>query len=89
MLLAATAVGWILRMAATRQWELRRGALFRPVMIFSLFVVFGLVVGLGRGGDRNVALWEDAPAACALAVVYVLATNLSTRPRHSAACGRR
>src|SRR5687768_5533861 len=30
VLLAATALGWILRMAASRRWELRRGALFFP-----------------------------------------------------------
>jgi hypothetical protein len=79
LLLAATAGGWILHMAASRQWTFRRGALFRPVMVFSLFLVFGVVNGLARGGNRYVALWETRPLV-ALAVVYVLATNLCTGP---------
>jgi hypothetical protein len=79
MLLAATAVGWFLRMAASRRWELRRGALFRPIVIFTLFVVFGLAIGIGRGGNTNIALWEVRPLL-SLVVIYVLATNLVERP---------
>ena len=79
VVLAATAGGWILSMAASRQWRLRQCGLFRPVMVFTLFVFIGLVTGIGRGGSRYVALWEARPIL-ALAVVYLLATNLMEGP---------
>jgi hypothetical protein len=79
VVLGATAGGWILSMAVSRQWSLRRGALFRPVMIFTLFLFMGLVTGLARGGNRYVALWEFRPII-ALTVIYLLATNLIDGP---------
>jgi hypothetical protein len=79
LFLAATVFGWVLRMAATRRWELRRGAFFRPVMAFGFFVFAGLVVGLGRGGNPNVALWEARPLLL-LVGIYVVATNLIVTP---------
>lgn len=79
LLVAAIALGWILRMAATGRWELRRGALFRPMMTFGFFLVVGLVVGLARGGNRVVALWEARPLLL-LVAIYVVATNLIDSP---------
>jgi hypothetical protein len=79
VVLVATAVGWILRMAATRRWELRRGSLFGPVMITGFFVVFGLVIGLSRGGNPYIALWETRPLF-ALVLIYLVGTNLLEGP---------
>jgi hypothetical protein len=79
LLVAAALLGWILRMAATRRWELHRGALFRPMMTFGFFLFVGLVVGLARGGNPTVALWEVRPLLL-LVAIYVVATNLVRTP---------
>ena len=81
LMLLATTLGWIWRMAATRQWAFRKGVLYRPIMAFTAFVFFGLAHGIATGGDRYVALWEVRPIL-AMVVIYVLATNLYTRPEN-------
>ena len=67
-------------------WPTRRGgsgagALFWPVLVFTGFVVFGLVRGqvLG-GGDTRIAIFEARPLLY-LPLVYILVTNLLTTRR--------
>jgi hypothetical protein len=79
--LGAAFAGWMFRMASTRRWEFRRTLLSRPMLIFGAFILLGLVYGIGRGGNSNVALWEARPLVY-LVAIYVLATNLLSEPKH-------
>ena len=63
---------------ANRGLPFHRGRLYRPIMVFTLFLVFGLVHGLASGGNRNAALWEIR-AMFYLPIGYVLLMNLVDR----------
>jgi O-antigen ligase len=80
LLLGALAFGWVIGMLATRHWTLYRGRLFTPMMVFTAFVLVGLVWGLGRGGAPYVAYWEIR-ALLYVPVLFVLITNLLDQPR--------
>jgi O-Antigen ligase len=77
--LVALLVGWLLRRMATGQKVVvHKGRLFKPMMVFTGFLLFGFVHGLVTGGDRNAALWEFR-SILYLPVLYVLITNLFDR----------
>jgi hypothetical protein len=76
--MAALVFGWILQRMATRTRTLRKGPLFRPMLVFTAFLLFGLVHGLTSGGDRTAALWE-LRGLVILPVLYLLFTNLLER----------
>jgi O-Antigen ligase len=78
ILIAALVLGWVLNMLGTRQWTLYRGRLSRPMAVFIGFVFLGLVWGMARGGDPNVAIWELRPLLY-LGVLYLLISNLFQR----------
>jgi hypothetical protein len=76
--LIAMAVGWILQMAAKRTWVLHKGPLFRPLLVFTAFMLFGFAHGMASGGDRTAGLWE-LRWVMILPVLYLLLTNLFER----------
>jgi hypothetical protein len=77
--LAALVFGWILQMAARRDFTVVKGRLFRPMMVFTLFLFFGLAHGLATGGGNSqAALWEIR-GVLYLPLVYVLLMNLVDR----------
>jgi MFS family permease len=81
ILLFITTVSWLLQRLVDPTWRFRRGALFVPLMIFTGFVVAGLVRGkMFGGGDTRVALFEARPLLY-LPLVYILVTNLLTTRR--------
>lgn len=59
----------------------RLGALAIPMLLFFASVIFGLIWGLGRGGDLRVALFEARPLLY-FPVVYALVMVLFTSVRH-------
>lgn len=73
--LVLTLLAWLGRAAAQRRLNLYQGPLFWPVIIWIGFVVFGLVYGISRGGNLNIALWECRPMFY-LPVMLVLTSNL-------------
>jgi hypothetical protein len=73
--LAITFISWLVRAVATRYYRVYLGDLFWPALIFSSFIVFGLVYGLARGGSVNIALWESRPILYII-IALVLASNL-------------
>src|SRR5262249_2885387 len=73
--IALTFVAWLGRALAERHLELRKGPLFWPALLFTSFVIYGLIYGLSRHGDTNVALWE-ARAIVYMPAMLVLTTNL-------------
>jgi O-Antigen ligase len=81
ILVVLTAMGWLIHLLFDRRSAvLVRGALWRPMAVFTGFVLWGFVVGLGTGGNRYVAIWEVRPILL-LPVFYVLVTNLFTTRR--------
>jgi hypothetical protein len=58
-----------------------RGPLFGPMLVFGAMVVMGEVNGLLTGGDFKVTLWEIRPLFY-FVILYILAINTVTDPRH-------
>ena len=76
--LIAMVFGWILQMMARHTWSLHKGPLFRPILVFTAFMLFGFAHGMASGGDRNAGLWE-LRWVMILPVLYVLLSNLFER----------
>lgn len=79
VVLAVTVAAWLFRAIGNRTWSFVRGGLLTPILVFACFVVLGLVYGLSRGGNLNVALWEARPLLY-IPVIYILVTNVITTP---------
>lgn len=79
--IALTYLAWLGRMALRRKWEFYTGELFWTAVLFTAFVIFGLVYGLGTGGVVNIALWEARPILYIIAML-VLVSNLFTKREH-------
>lgn len=79
--LVLTFVSWLGRGTMQRKFNFYRSELFWPVVVFLAFVVFGLIYGVGTGGDLNIALWESR-AIFYMAAMLILASNLLTRREH-------
>lgn len=79
--LALTLSVWFLRMAFQRKWRFRFGPVFWPLALFSGCVMFSLLYGISRGGDRVIALWE-ARSLLYILPAYWLTVNLIERRSH-------
>ena len=76
-----TFVSWLGRGAMQRKIEFYRNDLFWPAMVFITFIVFGLVYGIGTGGNVTIALWESRSIFYMIAL-FILASNLFTERSH-------
>ena len=81
LFLVLTYFSWFLGAIAQRSLNFRKNELLLPVMVFLLFMVFGLVYGLATGGNSNMALWEFRPIVY-LPAMYLLTSSLITRREH-------
>lgn len=79
--LVLTLLGWLVRDVILHRLRFYWMELFWPALIFMGFVVFGLVYGLGRGGNVNVGLWE-ARSIFYLPLMLILVSNLLTKRAH-------
>jgi O-antigen ligase len=77
LMIAATAFGWILQRLADPTWRVWRGRMFWPMIVFTGFVILGLLYGKARGGDTRVAIFETRPLLY-IFIVYLLVTNMFT-----------
>jgi hypothetical protein len=85
LMLVFTALAALIHVLGSGHRTFVRGRLLLPLVVFTGFVVFGLLHGLGSGGSTNAGLWEARSIFYVLAV-YVLATNvLSTVRQYSIA----
>ncbi len=75
-----TILAWFLRRLVDPTWTFRRGRLFWPLIVFSGFVLFGVLRGRSTGGDTRVAIFEFRPLLYMI-LVYFLVTNLLERRR--------
>ena len=76
-----TFVSWLGRGAMQRKITFYRSELFWPATVFIVFIVFGLVYGIGTGGNVNIALWESR-AIFYMVGMLILASNLFTERQH-------
>jgi hypothetical protein len=74
-------LAWLGRGAMQRKLKLYVSELFWPALVFLAFVIFGLVYGIGTGGNANIALWEARPLFY-LVVMSILASNLLEKREH-------
>ncbi len=75
LLMALTLAIVILKRIAERRKPLEAGPLIWAVSFYSFMVLFGLVRGVGTGGDLNIAFWEVRPQLYLL-FTYLLVYNL-------------
>jgi hypothetical protein len=73
--LVLTSLIWLGKAALTRRLRVYQGPLLWPAVSFACFIGVGLVYGIGRGGNLNIALWE-ARTIFYLPLMLVLAMNL-------------
>ncbi|HEU4325433.1 MAG TPA: O-antigen ligase family protein [Roseiflexaceae bacterium] len=73
--IVATFAAWLISSALRRRLVLRGGPLLGPALLFIACISFGLLYGVMRGGNLNIALWE-ARSIYYLPAMLVLATNL-------------
>lgn len=79
--LALVLLLWLGKAAMRRQVEFITGALFGPALLFAVFLILGLLYGLGTGGNVNVALWEIRPIFY-LFLMLIFVSNLSRKTEH-------
>lgn len=79
--LGLTIVSWLARAATLRKFSFRGGIILIPVLAFSVFLVMGVLYGIGTGGSLVIALWESRPIFY-LPVMIVLTSNLITKKEH-------
>lgn len=72
---------WLGKAAMRRQVKFITGTLFGPAALFMLFLIFGLLYGLGTGGNVNIALWEVRPIFY-LFLMLIFVSNLLEKPAH-------
>ena len=80
--LVLTVFSWLGRTVVQRKFTFYTGPLFWPVFIFLAFIIFGLLYGIGTGGNINVALWE-ARSIFYMPLIFVLISNLFTKREHA------
>ena len=65
---------WLAQGLARRKFNFRGGTLGRPVALFLAALIFGLLRGIGTGGNFNIALWESR-FLFYIVICYVVAAN--------------
>lgn len=73
--IALTAAVLLCQIIIGRNIELFAGDLLIPALLFGLFLVTGLLYGVGTGGSSVIALWESRPIFY-LPVMLILTSNL-------------
>jgi hypothetical protein len=79
--LLITLVSWLIRAIVTRQYSIKLGELFWPAAVFIIFILFGMLYGVARGGNLTIALWEARPIFY-LFLMLVMVTNLIVQREH-------
>jgi hypothetical protein len=73
--LLLTLISWLGRGLAEHKITFFKSELFWPALTFAFFIVFGLVYGIGTGGNVNIGLWEARPIFY-MPVMLILVNNL-------------
>jgi|HigsolmetaAR202D_1030399.scaffolds.fasta_scaffold00165_8 hypothetical protein len=78
--LGLTLLSWLSRMAAKGKYEIYTGPLFWPALAFFSCVMYAIIYGVLRGGDKVIVLWEVRPFFY-LFTMFLLASNLIRKPQ--------
>lgn len=78
--LGLTLLSWISRELAQGKYKLYTGPLFWPALAFFGFVIYAIVYGVIRGGDKVIMLWQVRPFFY-LFTMFFLASNLLRKPQ--------
>ncbi len=73
--IALTFVSWLGRGMMQRKIRIYVSEIMPPTFVFLAFILFGLVYGVGTGGNVNIALWESRPIFYLVAMI-ILTSNL-------------
>jgi hypothetical protein len=65
---------WLGQGLARHKFDFRGGTLGRPMLLFLAALIFGLLRGIGSGGNINIALWESR-FLFYIVMCYVVAAN--------------
>ena len=79
--LILTFLSWLIRDAFLRRLHFYKGDLFIPAAVFLVFITFGLIYGIWKGGNVTIALWEVRPFYYLFGMI-ILSTNLFTKREH-------
>jgi hypothetical protein len=79
--IAVVLLSWFGRGIAQRRLTLHRNPLTWPILIFTMFILFGLGYGVGKGGNLTIALWEARPLFY-LVALFMLTSNLLEKREH-------
>jgi hypothetical protein len=74
MILLLTSSVWLAQSAMRNKMEFRGGALGRPMLLFTLLLVFAVVRGLVAGANSNYSLWESR-FLFSIPLAYLVAVN--------------
>jgi len=74
-----TFLSWFGRDLMKRELKFYSGEILLPALIFFAFIVFGLVYGIGTGGNVNIALWEFRPIFYLIAMIILTGNLIKTR----------
>ncbi|MBK8904164.1 MAG: O-antigen ligase domain-containing protein [Anaerolineaceae bacterium] len=74
-------IAWIGKGVVRRNFPFYKGPLFWPALLFTLFILFGFVYGLGTGGDFRIAIWEGRYIFY-IPLMIILVSNLITTREH-------
>jgi len=80
--LALTFISWLGRAAVQRRLKIHTGLLFWSALFLLAFAIFGLLYGIGTGGNINIALWE-VRAIFYLPLFLLLTSNLFTERKQA------
>ncbi len=72
-------IAWFARAVVQRKLQFRGGTLVWPALIFLAFTIFGLIYGIGTGGNMNIALWEARPLFYMVAMLILTSNQLEKR----------
>lgn len=74
MLVLLTSAIWLAQATMRRKVNFRLGFFGRPMLLFGVALVYGMVRGLSSGGNANYSFWESR-FLFAMVVAYLLTTN--------------
>lgn len=79
MLVLLTSAIWLAQSTMRRQVDFRLGFFGRPMLLFGVALVFGLVRGLASGGNPNYSFWESRFLFGMVVAYFLTANTIRTR----------
>jgi hypothetical protein len=75
-------ISWFARALSKRKITLYSSLVLWAALTFLVFTIFGMVYGVGRGGNVTIALWEARPIFYLIAMIF-LGSHLLEKREHA------